>query len=113
MVVAAMEPQRTPSPQTTSADRRLKRFTERITKARQLPLLELPGVVITHAGRTPPVRPKRSRWIVVQSISYISASKRGKHLILKRMRLTSRMPSPSTSALKVYEEIYSGDPGNL
>jgi hypothetical protein len=23
------------------------------------------------------------------------------------------MPSPSTSALKVYEEIYNGDPGNL
>jgi hypothetical protein len=33
---------RNPSPQATSADTCLKHFTERVTKARQLPLLELP-----------------------------------------------------------------------
>jgi ATP-dependent Zn protease len=33
---------RTPSPQTTSADRRRKRFTERVTRTRQPPLLEVP-----------------------------------------------------------------------
>jgi hypothetical protein len=32
---------RTPLPQTTSADRHLKHFTKRITKRRQPPLLEL------------------------------------------------------------------------
>jgi hypothetical protein len=33
---------RNPSPQATSAETCLKHFTERVTKARQLPLLELP-----------------------------------------------------------------------
>ena len=36
IVAATDDVNRTPSPQTTSADRCLKRFTERITKVRQL-----------------------------------------------------------------------------
>ena len=52
---------RTPSPQMTSADIRLRRFTERVTKARQPPLLELSGVDTAHDGRAPPVLPKRSK----------------------------------------------------
>ena len=39
VVVATKATSRTPSPQTTSPDRCLKRFTERITKVRQLPHL--------------------------------------------------------------------------
>ena len=54
----------TPSPQTTSADRRLKRFTKQITKARQPPLLELPGVETALGGHAAPSLPKRSRQIV-------------------------------------------------
>lgn len=34
---------RTSLPQTTLANKRLKRFTERVTKVRQMPLLELSG----------------------------------------------------------------------
>ena len=102
MPPAALHP-----PQTTSANRRLKRFTERVTKARQPPLLELPRVDTAHAGRTPPALPRRSRRIAAQSISHIPASKRGV------LGLTSEMSSPSTSALKAYDEIYGGDPGNM
>jgi hypothetical protein len=40
----------TPSPQTSSADRRLKRFTERVTRARQPPLLELPDSGTGHSS---------------------------------------------------------------
>ena len=104
---------RTSSPQMTSADRRLKCFTERIRKVRQSPLLELPRDDTSHNGRTPPAwLRKRSKQIVAQSISHIPASKRGEHLVLMRLGLTNGM-SPSTSPLKVYEEIYSGDPGNM
>ena len=104
---------RTSSPQMTSADRRLKCFTERITKVRQPPLLELSRDDTAHNGRTPPAwLPKRSKQIVARTISHISASKRGEHLVLMRLGLTSGM-SLSTSPLKVYEEIYSGDPGNM
>jgi hypothetical protein len=41
IVAATDDVNRTPSPQTTSVDRRLKCFTERITKRRQSPLLEM------------------------------------------------------------------------
>ena len=104
---------RTPPPQTTSARRRLKRFTERVTKAWKSPLLELPGDDMAHGGCAPPMLPKRSKRIAAQSLSHISVSKRGEHLVLKRLGLTSGMSSPSTSAMKAYEEIYSGDPGNM
>jgi hypothetical protein len=102
----------TSSPQMSSTDRCLKCFIERITKVRQLLLLDLPGDDTAHDGRTPPAwLPKRSKRIATLSISHIPTSKQGKHLVLKRLRLTSGMSSPSTSALKTYEEIYSGDPG--
>jgi hypothetical protein len=99
----------------TSANRCLKHFTERITnKVRQPPLLELPGDYTAHSGCTPSAwLPKRSKQIAAQSISYISVSKRGEHLVLKHLGLTSGMSSQSASALKAYEEIYSGDPGNM
>jgi hypothetical protein len=97
----------TPSPQTTSADRRLKRFTERITKMRHPPLLELPGDDTTIGGRAPPSLPKQSRRIAAQSIAHIPTSKRGKHLVLKCLGLTGRMSSPSTLALMAYDEIFS------
>jgi hypothetical protein len=53
IVAATDDVNRTPSPQTTSADRRLRRFTERVTKARQPPLLELPGDDMALGGRAP------------------------------------------------------------
>ena len=65
----------TTSPQTTTADRRLKSFTERVTKMRQLPLLELPRVDTTHGGRAPPMLPKKSKRIAAQSLSHIPTSK--------------------------------------
>ena len=49
----------------------------------------------------------------IMSISYIPTSKRGEHLVLKRLGLTSGMSSPSKSVLKAYDEIYSGDFGNI
>ena len=54
----------TTSPQTSSTDRRLKRFIERVTKARQPPLLELPDSS-AHGVRTPPAIPKRSKRIAM------------------------------------------------
>jgi len=39
--------------------------------------------------------------------------KRGEHIVLKRLGLTSGMCSPSKSAMKTYEEIFSGDPDNM
>jgi hypothetical protein len=113
LVAASDAASRTPPPQTTSANRRLKHFTERVTKARQTPLLELPGVDTAHAGRTPPALPKRSRRIAAHSISHIPTPKWGEHLVLKRLGLTSGMSSPSTSVLKAYDEINGGDPGNI
>ena len=47
-----------------------------------------------------------------EHILHILVSKRGEHLVLKRLGLASGMSSPSTSALKVYDEIFSGDPSN-
>jgi hypothetical protein len=40
-------------------------------------------------------------------------AKRGEHLVLKRLGLTNGVSTPSTSAIKVYEEIYGGDPGHM
>jgi hypothetical protein len=48
---------RTLSPQTTSAERCLKCFTERITKRRQLPLLELSGDDTAYGKYAPPTHP--------------------------------------------------------
>jgi hypothetical protein len=45
---------RNPSPQTTLAERQLKRFTERIQKPRQPPLLELPIEDKTYGRYAPP-----------------------------------------------------------
>ena len=47
----------TPSSQTTSIDRHLKRFTKRITKRRQPPLLELPEDETTLADMHRPRSP--------------------------------------------------------
>ena len=81
-VVATMDAvNRTPSPQTTFASKRLKRFTERITKVRQPPLLELPEDNTTNDGRALFALPKRSKQITAQSLSHIPASKRGEHLV--------------------------------
>ena len=65
----------TTSPQTTTADRRLKSFTKRVTNMRQPPLLELSGVDTAHGGRAPPVLPKRSKRIAAQNLSHTPASK--------------------------------------
>ena len=56
VVAATVAVNCTPSPETTSADRRLKRFTERVTKSRHPPLLELLDST-AHRGRTPPAIP--------------------------------------------------------
>ena len=100
---------RTPSPQMTSADRCLKRFTERITKRKQLSLLELPGYDTAHNGCAPPTFPTRSKRIAVQSIAHILASKRGEYLVKKCLGLTSGISSLSTSAKKACEEIFNCD----
>ena len=113
ILAAADATNNTPSPQTTSADRCLKCFIEQVTKARQSPLLELSDDDAAHGRRAPPALPKRRWWIAVQSMSHIPASKRGEHLLLKRLGLTSEMSPPSTSAMKVYEEIFSDNPGNM
>jgi hypothetical protein len=103
----------TPSPQTDSADSRLKSFIERVTKARQPLLLELPGDDSTPDQRPLPALPKWSRRIAAQSLSHIPVPKRGEHLVLKRLGLTSGVSTPSTSAMKAYEEMYGGDPGYM
>ena len=51
--------------------------------------------------------------IVAQSLSHIPASKRGEQFVLKCLGLTNGMSSPSTSAMKVYEDIFSDDLGNM
>lgn len=91
---------RTPSPQTTTTDKGLKRFTERITRPRQSPLLELSGVETPLGGCAPPSLPKRSRQIAVYSIAHIPMAKRGEYLVLKhllelsnRSRLRRRRPT--------------------
>ena len=51
--------------------------------------------------------------MAAQSLSHIPASKRGEQFVLKCLGLTNGMSSPSTSAMKAYEEIYGGDPGHM
>jgi hypothetical protein len=46
-------------------------------------------------------------------LSHILVAKRGEHLLLKRLELTSGVSTPSTSAIKAYEEIYGDDPGHM
>jgi hypothetical protein len=50
---------------------------------------------------------------VAQSQSHIPVPKQGEHLVLKRLGLTSEMLTPSTSAMKAYEESYGGDLGHM
>jgi hypothetical protein len=52
----------------------------------------------------------KSKWIAAQSLSHIPVAKRGGHLVLG---LTSGMLTPSTLTMKVYEEIYGGEPGHI
>lgn len=54
---------------------RLKHFTDRITKRRQPPLLELPEDSLAYDRYTPHAVPTQSKQIVAQSISRIPASK--------------------------------------
>jgi hypothetical protein len=96
---------RTPSPQTTSADRRLKCFTERVTKARQPPLLDLPR---DEATCPTPSLPKRSRQIVAQATAHIPTAKHGEYLVMERLGLSSEMPPPLMPAM-MYDEIVNGD----
>jgi hypothetical protein len=91
----------------TSVDRRLKRFTERVTKARQPPLLELLGDEATLGGRAPPSLPKRSRWIAAQATAHIPTAKRVEYLVMKRGHSSGVLP-PLTSAM-TYNEIFNGD----
>jgi hypothetical protein len=46
-------------------------------------------------------------------LSHIPVAKRDGHLVLKRLGLTSEVSTPSTSAMKAYEEMYGGDPGYM
>jgi hypothetical protein len=62
MIVAVMDAINS-SPQTTSADKRLKRFTDQITKRRRPSLLELLEDDTAHDGHAPPVLPTRSKRI--------------------------------------------------
>jgi hypothetical protein len=103
---------RTPSPQRTSAHKRLKRFTERVTKARQPPLLGLPDDKAALGGHATPSLPKRSKRIVAQATTHILTAKRGEYLVMKRLGLSSEMPPPSMSAM-TYDEVFGGDPANM
>jgi len=81
MIVAATDDVNcTPSPQTTSVGRRLKRFTERITKRRPPPFLELSGDDTAIGRRAWPSLPNQSRRLAAQSIAHIPAAKRGEYL---------------------------------
>ena len=81
MIVAATDDVNcTPSPQTTSVGRRLKRFTERITKRRPPPFLELSGDDTAIGRRAWPSLPNQSRRLTAQSIAHIPAAKRGEYL---------------------------------
>jgi hypothetical protein len=62
---------RTPSPQVTSAERRLKRLTKRIKKRRQSPLLELPDDDTTYDRYAPPAFPTRSKRIAAAGHIYL------------------------------------------
>jgi hypothetical protein len=75
--------------QTTSAERRLKRFTKRIS---QQPLLELPIEDTSYGRYALPSFSTRSKRIAAHSISHILASKRAGYLVMK-----------------VYDEMFSGD----
>jgi hypothetical protein len=47
---------------------------------------------------------------VAQTIAHIPAFKQGEYLVMKHLGLSSRMPSPSTSAKEAYD---SGDPAHM
>jgi hypothetical protein len=98
--------------QTTSAERHLKRFTERVTKTRQPPLLELPGDEAAIGGRAPLSLPMQSRRIAAQTTAHIPTAKWGEYLVTKRLGLSSGMPPSSTSAM-TYDEVFNGDPDHL
>ena len=89
-------------------------ITYRVTKARRPPLLELPGDETALSGRAPPSLPKQSRRIATQATSYIPTAKRDEYLVMKmkRLGLSSGMPSPSTSAM-TYDEVFNDDPTNM
>jgi hypothetical protein len=112
IVVATNDVNRTPSPQTSSADRHLKRFTERVTKARQLPLLELPEDVAALGRCAPSSLPKRSRRIAAQAVAHIPTAKRGEYLFMKRLGHSIWMPPPSMPAM-MYDEVFNGDPAHM
>jgi len=87
-------------------------ITYRVTKARQPPLLELPGDETALGRRAPPLLPKQSRRIATQATAYIPTAKRGEYLVMKRLRLSSKMLPPSTSAM-TYDEVFNGDPAHM
>ena len=114
-IVAAMDDvNHTPSPQMTLADRRLNRFTKRVTKARQPPLLELPGDEVALGGCAPPSLslPKRSRRIAAQAIAHIPTAKRGEYRVMKRLGFSSGIPPSSPSAM-TYNEVFNGDSAHI
>jgi hypothetical protein len=86
-------------------------FTERVTKARQPPLLELPGDEAVLGERAPPSLPKRSKQIAAHTIAHILTAKRGEYLVMKRLRFSSEMLPPLTSAM-MYDEVFNGDPAH-
>jgi hypothetical protein len=116
MIMVATD-SRTPSPKMTSADRRVKRFAEQITKRRQSPLLELPRNETALGGRASPSLPKRRRRIVAQSIAYVPTAKRCEHLFMKHLGLFSgrgrrRRPRRRTKTpahIQVLHELFPAD----
>jgi hypothetical protein len=75
----------------------------------QQPLLELPIEDTAYDRYAPPSFPTRSKRIAAQSMAHIPAFKQDEYLVMKRLGLTSGMPSPSMSAMKAYDEMFSGD----
>jgi hypothetical protein len=106
--------QRTPPPaaNSASAERRLKRFVDKIKKPRPPPLLQLPSPEQPEATPWPKI-PTRSRRIAAQSLSHIPASKRGEFLVMKRLGRTKGQAELASTAKATYDEISGGNPDHM
>ena len=102
--------QRTPPPaaNSASAERRLKRFVDKIKKPRTPPLLQLPPPEQPEATPWPKI-PTRSRRIAAQSLSHIPASKREGFLVRKRLGHTEAQAELASTAKPTYDEIFGNN----
>jgi hypothetical protein len=93
----------------SSAARRLKSLTRHVLKKVDSPLIREPP----KQPPAKPVLPLWSMWLAAQSLSRVSASNRGKVLILQCMGYTKSPPVPSASELKAFDKIFDGNESNI